>query len=394
MSAYFIQSNRDNYMAFGDFTVTRASTKNVLGSAGTYVSVANNVPAFEFNADGSYRGLLVEPGATNLALQSQAFNEANWSKINSSVSANSQVAPDGATTADTLIEDNTSNVHALAVAFTVTVQAYTFSVFAKAGTRSWMFLQNSTDTQRVWFDLSNGVVGTQTGATGSIQSLPNGWYRCSITLTPASAASKTFAINASTGNGTISYLGDGTSGIFIWQAQMETGSVATSPIVTTGSTASRVADVVSLTGASSLIGQSAGTAFVEVEILNFTQANARGLLYLSDGTTNNRIGLQVGGATDEVQLISSTSGSTLVSITTNNNPSGIQKYAGAYALDDFVFYNNGVSIGTDTSATVPATSRIDIGGIVGSGQFNGWIRSVALFPTRLPNATLVSLTTP
>jgi len=378
-------------MAFGDFTVTRASTKNVLGSNGLYQSVANNVPAFEFNADGSYRGLLVEPGATNLALQSQAFNEANWSKINSSVSANSQVAPDGATTADTLIEDNTSNVHALAVAFTVTVQAYTFSVFAKAGTRSWMFLQNSTDTQRVWFDLSNGVVGTQTGATGSIQSLPNGWYRCSITLTPASAASKTFAINASTGNGTISYLGDGTSGIFIWQAQFETGAVATSPIVTTGSTANRVADVVSLTGASSLIGQTSGTLFVEFETRNPSFPGR--LFQIDDGTNDNRIVL-LRDSDNTFAAITSVATVVQTNIITSPNLTGVQKLGFGYEANNFALYLLGTLVGTDTSGTVPATSSVRIGHeSTGVSQLNGWIRSVALYPTRLDNATLATLTT-
>jgi hypothetical protein len=96
-------------MAFGDFTVTRASTKNVIGSNGLYQSVANNVPAFEFNTDGSYRGLLVEPGATNLALRSQEFDDAYWVKgvggvaLAPVVTANNQTAPDGTSTADTVV---------------------------------------------------------------------------------------------------------------------------------------------------------------------------------------------------------------------------------------------------------------------------------------------------
>ena len=52
-------------MAFGDFTVDRNSAKYVLGSGGSYVSYATDEPAFEFNSDGSYKGLLVEPASTN-----------------------------------------------------------------------------------------------------------------------------------------------------------------------------------------------------------------------------------------------------------------------------------------------------------------------------------------
>ena len=59
---------------FGDFTVDRNSTKYVLGSGGDIISYATDEPAFEFNADGSYKGLLVEPAATNICLQSEDIN--------------------------------------------------------------------------------------------------------------------------------------------------------------------------------------------------------------------------------------------------------------------------------------------------------------------------------
>ena len=56
-----------------DFTVDRNSTKYVLGSGGDIISYATDEPAFEFNADGSYKGLLVEPAATNVMTYSEDF---------------------------------------------------------------------------------------------------------------------------------------------------------------------------------------------------------------------------------------------------------------------------------------------------------------------------------
>jgi hypothetical protein len=141
---------------------------------------------------------------------------------------------------------------------------------------------------------------------------------------------------------------------------------------TEGTTFTREPDHVFRTDMSSVIGQTAGTIFVEAEVKNYAQTNSRGLLYLSDGSTNNRIALQTGGSSDEIQLISSTGGSTLVNINTNNNPSGLQQYAAGYALNDFVFYANSSSVGTDTAATVPPTSVITIGSIAGGvQQFDG-----------------------
>jgi hypothetical protein len=70
------------------------------------------------------------------------------------------------------------------------------------------------------------------------------------------------------------------------------------------------------------------------------------------------------------------------------------KMAVAYANNDVAFYINGVQIGTDTSVTIPACSKVNIGsrGSDDTNFINDHVRSVALFPTRLANATLASLT--
>ena len=390
-------------MAFGDFTVTRASTKNILGSAGLYVSVANNVPAFEFNTDGTYRGLLVEPGATNLALQSQTFNEAVWAKTDITVTANSIVSPDGATTADTITE-GTAGSAILNQAITVTAGATTtFSIFLKVGSVNdfvRIIINDNADLgNRVetWFRFSTGVLsgtgnqGTATGASASVQALPNGWYRVSLTGAIPAVTSYRMAVNSASASGSATRVNN--SVYYAWQAQLETGSVATSPIVTTAGTASRVADVVTLTSASSLIGQAEGTMYTEFETRNPSSA---GFFYsLSDGTgtpIENRLAI-IQESNNTFTANSRVLNTNQCAIVTTNSLTGIQKMAFAYKVNDFAFYRLGVQIGTDTLGTVPTCNQIQLGGIQGSTlYFNGWIRSVALFPTRLANATLASLT--
>ena len=53
---------------------------------------------------------------------------------------------------------------------------------------------------------------------------------------------------------------------YVWGAQLEAGSVATSYIPTVASTVTRNADVISLSSVSGLIGQSEGTIYVEAEL--------------------------------------------------------------------------------------------------------------------------------
>jgi hypothetical protein len=380
---------------FGNFTVTRASTKNVLGSAGLYVSVANNVPAFEFNTDGSYRGLLVEPGATNLALRSQEFNDGSWTKsatgVNtavgtSGIEANVATAPDGTMTADRVNFLNQADPDTgLSQTYTTAVsQPYTNSIFVKG---------EGTDIGKQIRVRIRRQTGTANFVNATI-TLTADWQRVSTNYTTLADNTSVQVVYSSAVGGAVTAL--------IWQAQFELGSVATSYIVTTAGTASRVADGVTLTGASSLIGQSAGTLFVETELPSYNiGANSSCLLAVNvDGASDifaNGIFIGcVAGAVNQPRFRVSASGSNTADIQMSaNRPAGIYKFAGAYASNDAAFYANGSSVGTDATVTVGANAEIYIGySPVTARQQVCWIRSIAIFPTRIPNATLVSLTTP
>jgi hypothetical protein len=387
-------------MAFGDFTVTRASTKNVLGDAGIYVSVANNVPAFEFNTDGTYRGLLVEPGATNLALQSQTF-QTTWSVTRATISADQAVSPDGATTADKLIEDATaSNTHFIAQNIAVTTgTAYTLSCYVKASERTNVCLRffsanSAFATSRAFFNLATGVITSASEVnSATIEALPNGWYRISATETSTATATASVGITLVETGTTDSYTGDGTSGLFIWQAQLETGSVATSPIVTTAGTASRVADVVSLTGASSLIGQTSGTIFVEFDN-TLISSYAQGLLIRLFETSNNELFIRKESGTNTYTARWRGNSINIYTQTSIAIADGISKIAFAYSSGSSAIYVNGVQIGTNATSGAFSASvgSIALGSSGVGDYFNDALRSVALFPTRLENATLASIT--
>jgi hypothetical protein len=64
----------------------------------------------------------------------------------------------------------------------------------------------------------------------------------------------------------------------------------------------------------------------------------------------------------------------------------------AYKANDFAFYVNGVSRGTDSSGSVPTCSRLQMGQTA-LGSSDGKTNQAVLFPTRLTNAELASLTT-
>jgi hypothetical protein len=343
-----------------------------------------------------------------LALQSQTF-QTTWTTLEASISADvvATTAPDGTNTADKLVESVANDEHRVTQSITKAASAttYTVSVFAKSTERNLQFGIDSGTAANIGqaiFNLTNGTVGsatvagTFTSASASIQALPNGWYRCSVTATTGTETTVRIRIRLVSGASTTTYAGDGTSGIFLWQAQLETGSVATSPIVTTAGTASRVADVVSLTGASSLIGQTGGgTLYIEVDWRS-SNANAH-LLGVSDGTDANRIQIYAPTSISQLNMFAVSNN---VGITDQGQSyvgySGIQKIAFGYAQNDAVLYRNGSSISADALFDISALAtltKVNIGSRHNDvNQANMWIRSVALFPTRLANATLASLT--
>jgi hypothetical protein len=381
----------------GDFVVTRATTAYRTNAAGILESVANNVPRLDFPIGSGCPALLVEPAATNLLLRSEEFDDIYWLKTGSTISANATPAPNGATTADKLVENALVGEHGVArIAGMAASGTYTLSVFAKAAERTRVAIGNSSSGHYAIFDLSLGTVvqasqGTVTNGTIS-GILANGFYRVSCTITVASAASTSITLVSS--GTTISYLGNGTNGIFLWGAQLETGSVATSYIPTVAATATRNADVINKTAVSGLIGQTEGTMYAEVDIRTITTtALPRRPLSIEGATDVNSIIMNI--ATDGTyQTI--LGGVTRTNLINTSSVNGIVKWAIAYDGTGFVTYINGTLRDTYVGAyTNPTWSSIGIGGSVNTAarQFNDRIRAAALYTTRLSNAQLQSLTT-
>ena len=160
---------------------------------------------------------------SNLLKYSQDFGT-TWFTTRSTNAQAQGTAPDGTNTANTLIEDGTAGTHQVNQPISNT-GALTYSVYAKANTRTQMRLSswNSTDgtVASAYFDLSSGSV---ISGTGVVTGVGDGWYRCSITGT--NTATTYFYIELAV-SGAASYSGDGTSSIYIWGAQINEGGLAT-----------------------------------------------------------------------------------------------------------------------------------------------------------------------
>ena len=393
---------------------------------GVLQTAAANVPRFDHDpatAGNPSRGLLIEESRQNLLQRSEEFDNAYWTKTRASITANAIAAPDGTTTADLLVEDNSaSNSH---FAFRQIAHAgangpVTATVFAKAKERTRVSLVVGAGTPspvnfsfgETVFNLADGTAGsyiafqagTASNGTGSatIVNVGNGWYRCSVTVTPVGVTATDTQLYIALHDGTsTSYTGDNTSGAYIWGAQLEAGAFPTSYIPTTSAAVTRSADSAVVTPISSFYNQSEGTLFAEASRTHVAKVVSFLVMLKSDESpVASFLGLESGVASPAQQRfqVSGGTGSALLGFA-NGAANTVYRMAGAYALNDFIGAQNGTLTSADTSGTAPATQdRMTIGmGATTAVPFYGGsqchIRRIAYFPKRLSNALLQSLTT-
>jgi hypothetical protein len=360
-------------------------------------SSASNIPRLDYPPLGGCPSILVEPQRTNLALRSQEFDNAAWTKNSVIVTANAAISPEGYANAEKLISTAVSGFHSMSQLFSKSaLTPYTFSFFAKADEIGFCipsFSSSFSGTQLLaQVNLTNGTVASvSAGLSASTQNYGNGWFRVILTATSQNnTIDFTATINTTDAAGNASHTGNGTSGILIYGAQMEAGSNATSYIPTVAATVTRNADVISKTGVSSLIGQTEGTVFVE---LNLTNVGSRAIFTLDIGATTNYIASTT-NSTNAVRLVVSSAGSATTLITTSTLAIGFYKIAFAYKSGDYAIYINGVSSGTSLSTTFPiGTLSQFVLSNASYGALNDSYNLATVFPTRLTNAQLATLTT-
>jgi hypothetical protein len=366
------------------------------------------------------RGLLIEEQRANLATYSEQFNDAIWTKTRTSVSVNTTAAPDGTTTADTLVEDTTaSNTHVLnrILGNPLAAATYTYSIYAKAAGRRYIELilivdPASTNVRyATMFDLQTGAITTTSSASSptatanAIQAAGNGWYRCVVTIGNPSGL-RVDVSHALSDTPTApalavapAYTGDGVSGAFLWGAQLEAGAFATSYIPTIASTVTRSADIAAITG--SLFSQwyrqeegsflleylatadPAGTYRTQLQARNtgatsYSQIRNANLTPTT-AVINNQV--VVGGVT-QADLPSASLGAGAVVKTTL-----------AYRTNDFSAVTNGATPVTDTSGSVASDIALLAfnGGAFSAGQT--WFRSIRYVPVRAADFQLQQVTT-
>lgn len=372
--------------AIGATVFTRASTATRINAQGLLETVAANVPRMDYDpVTLALRGALIEPASTNMMLQSQNFTSAGgWVLSGVSVTADAVAAPDGTMSAELLTVAPGTNQHLFRTVAVSPETIYTFSVFVRLGTLA------ATDYRMAFYDgtalsfIAVDIPPVQV-PTGS------GWTRCSYSVTtPAGCTSlrvypfrRTLSADAT---------------LFLWGAQLEARSTATSYIPTTTTSVSRSADTLTVSGGA-WINSLEGTLLVRSQAV-VPAASALLMAELDGGSSAAPYlsGAVLAASGESLYVRYGASAAVDLRAYVAANLGASVAWAARYAGSSIAVTRDGrpLTKGTATGPAGPALSRLLLsdGVLYGSAANHHarWLKQVAYWPVALSDAEIQVLT--
>ena len=367
-------------------------------TVGEYIpttSTINSAPRFDHNpTTGESLGLLVEEARTNVVTWSQDLSNADWGKAAATIVSTAVASPiQGVNYQKIEATSANTTVGVTSIAVTAATQQRAISFFAQPlGNISRVLVVIQGIDARININLVDGTFTTNVIATGSTVSVFGQRFSVSTpTLTLATGVrfflKRTGEIDTNTP--TTIAIGEG---LYLTGAQMEAGAFPTSYIPTVAATATRAADVASITGSnfSSWYNQTEGTVFANYAERAFSVTHQ--VATVSNSTANERISLAINSSnTLDVGVISGgadTFGGNTPTLTAQEYKIGF-----GYKADNSGVSANGSAITVDSAVTLPTVSQLDVGARAGSSQIlNSTIKRFTYWPVRFPDPTLLRIT--
>nr|BAR33201.1 hypothetical protein [uncultured Mediterranean phage uvMED] len=359
-------------------TATRAGTATFTDANGNIATAPSDTVRVDY-VDGVPM-ILCEPSATNLLPYSEDFSNAAWVKADTSITSNAGTSPDGGNNAS-LLTVNSSSVSYLREFLSISATAHTFSIYAKAGTATDIQLyvvEQGVTSGTADVNIQSGVVTNATSNwNGGVttEDVGNGWFRIRGTRTFTTSASNHGIGVAATGQNGLNF--------YLWGAQLESGSVATSLIRTSGSTATRAKDDLVISGSafSDFFNASEGTTYIETAPKTTTNLPHIFEYHNSSDANANRMGIYLPSATSNAYVRSS--GVTTASLSPGTiNLNQLNRVAISYKVNDILGSVNGSSEVSDTSAALPSgLDKLHIGNVYSLNlPLNGHIKRLIYWP--------------
>ena len=401
-------AKEDSVLAYNDinnnykplpFDFSRASIGTRVNKDGLIETMGQDIARIDYtdSADGV---LLLEPSRTNLITQSEAFDNSYWTKSGASVVGGfASPSADSPLGAFKLVEDTSTGEHFIqAIGITTIVDKYSFTLFAKAGESSKLRVQGANYFSNVTgadFDLiAKTATNLSKGVNASIVEMSDGWFKCTFTSSDNAFAgpSAHYRVYLLDDLGSTSYTGDGTSGVYIYGAQVEQGSYPTSYIPTSGSTVTRAAETCNNSGNSEVYGNNGGVLFWNAKAFNNIGNLA---LTGSNGTNAERFQLYFDTTTADKIKSNVVTGNVAVAPMESQvlDVTAFHKIANSFANNNHALWVDGFKVDTDTTGGVSqGVDRLNFDNGTGTSDFYGKTKEVGYYDTALTDAELETLT--
>ena len=357
------------------FDFTRASNGTFINKSGLIETAANGVPRINFlgNTKGA---LLLEPQRTNLLPYSSDFSNASWVKTNVTLTSSNVISPDGTQNASKI--EATASDSSLQDSITVTSgTTYTLSVYLKTVSGT---LDTAIGLGSPGFPQNEGEGGRYKNIT-----VTNEWKRYTLTSTADASAATGIGV------GGFNSFSTGEE-VYVWGAQLEVGSYATSLINTQGSAVTRVQDVCKIVNSPILQAANQFTLFFDAkDFVNYGATFANIMITLGAGESPYDAG---SGIHIYNKIWYYFNGSSAVTLGNCYNATTDSKFAISYDGTKYTRYANGVKLGTNTvSASMSNWDTLKNGNLSYSGVdriFN--IADLKLYNTALSDSEAIALT--
>jgi len=324
--------------------------------------------------------LLTEDQATNLVTYSEDFTQGVWTKVSTSIVADQAISPDGTLNADEWDRATGRIQRSISTANTTT----TLYVKSATATSFGISTDGVSGDDHVIYNLTNKTITTlgSNNISASITPIGNGWDK--LTATRGATAGTILYFNLSGGD---------VATYYIWGAQVEASSIASSYIKTLGSTVTRLKDEITNGGTVNDFNSEEGVLFVEMSALSNLGIGRE--ITISNGTGNDRIIISYNTA-NQIEAAIVVSGVIQAQLKFTTDITISKKIAFKWKINDFALYIDGLEVLTDNSGSVYSANtlnQIHLGNFNGSGgMLFAKTKQIKVYPIALTDEELIELT--
>jgi len=397
----FIANNTDLFLkptADADLTIDNISVIEITDDT--------NLPRIDYtDGVGSW---LFEPQSTNLITYSEDFSQSYWRKDKITVTDNSIISPSGQLDAS-LIQETvyTSGIPSLDLSNSITLSGtYTYTFYVKNNNGRYLGISFGSNAERIRtnFDFNTNTFKTLifNGTTTGLASFTNlgDYYRISITATfPSSTVADIVLMPLATDTYPFfDFQNSDNRSFYLWGAQLEQSSFATSYIPTNGEVGgvTRLQDAAFGAGSSDLINSTEGVLYAEIATL--VNGGVNRYISLSDNTTSNRLNVIFSSNTDRLTIsgVGDIGGFTNINFLSYTQ-NVYNKIAIKYSSSGVKLFVNGSLEGSNSDNVSWASNTLTTLDFTlwnqSTAPFEGKIKCVAVFKEALTDEELTCLTT-